>query len=117
MTAARHPRNRVKPEPTHLLHRGANCGARRRLDHNTYVYGPPATSSNKPCSGPGPRSTCTPTRPDPPDSSAARPGSDAYGNLLSHTGTATSPFGYVGQYTDPTGLIYLRDRYYDQTTE
>ena len=27
-----------------------------------------------------------------------------------------TPFGYAGQYTDPTGLLYLRARYYDPTT-
>jgi len=42
---------------------------------------------------------------------------DAYGNPLTHTGTATTPFGYDGQYTDAeTGLQYLRARYYDPAT-
>ncbi len=27
-----------------------------------------------------------------------------------------TPFGYAGEYTDPTGLIYLRNRYYDTAT-
>ena len=40
---------------------------------------------------------------------------DPYGNMTTHTGT-TSAFGYDGEYTDPTGLIYLRARYYDPTT-
>jgi len=32
-------------------------------------------------------------------------------------GTATTPLGYDGQYTNPfTGLIYLRARYYDPAT-
>ncbi|WP_291764112.1 RHS repeat-associated core domain-containing protein [Cellulomonas sp. 73-145] len=30
--------------------------------------------------------------------------------------SAITPFGYAGQYTDPTGLLYLRARYYDPTT-
>ncbi|BDO42095.1 hypothetical protein CELD12_15850 [Cellulomonas sp. NTE-D12] len=30
--------------------------------------------------------------------------------------SAVTPFGYAGQYTDPTGLLYLRARYYDPTT-
>jgi RHS repeat-associated protein len=38
-----------------------------------------------------------------------------YGATTAHTG-ATTPFGYTGQYTDPTGLIYLRARYYDPAT-
>jgi RHS repeat-associated protein len=40
---------------------------------------------------------------------------DPYGTLLAHDGDQTTPFGYTGQYTDPTGLIYLRARYYDPT--
>ncbi len=40
---------------------------------------------------------------------------DAYGQPT-HTGTTTTPFQYSGQYTDPTGLIYLRARYYDPAT-
>ncbi len=42
---------------------------------------------------------------------------DAYGNMVEHTGSATSPLGYDGQYTDAdTGLIYLRARSYDPGT-
>jgi RHS repeat-associated protein len=41
---------------------------------------------------------------------------DAYGNVVAATGTATSPFGYTGEYTDFSGLIYLRARYYDPAT-
>ena len=42
---------------------------------------------------------------------------DAYGNQTGHTGTATTPLGYNGQYTDAeTGLLYLRARYYDPGT-
>lgn len=41
---------------------------------------------------------------------------DPYGNTIAHTGTSTTPFGFTGQYTDPTGLIYLRARYYDPAT-
>jgi RHS repeat-associated protein len=42
---------------------------------------------------------------------------DAYGNQTGHTGTAATPLGYDGEYTDSdTGLIYLRARYYDPTT-
>jgi RHS repeat-associated protein len=44
---------------------------------------------------------------------------DTYG-LAQNLGGAPSftitRFGYAGQYTDPTGLIYLRARYYDPTT-
>ncbi|MGH9091062.1 MAG: RHS repeat-associated core domain-containing protein [Acidimicrobiales bacterium] len=39
----------------------------------------------------------------------------AYGELASSSGQ-TSPIGFAGGYTDPTGLIYLVNRYYDPTT-
>lgn len=40
-----------------------------------------------------------------------------YGGLEGHTGTATTPLGYAGQYTDATtGLQYLRARWYDPAT-
>ena len=39
---------------------------------------------------------------------------DAWGNPETAGGlTATTPFGYAGGYTDPGGLIYLLNRYYD----
>jgi RHS repeat-associated protein len=42
---------------------------------------------------------------------------DAYGKPTGHTGTATSPLQYAGQYLDTeTGLYYLRARYYDPAT-
>jgi RHS repeat-associated protein len=42
---------------------------------------------------------------------------DAYGNQTGHTGTATTPLGFDGQYTSSdTGLIYLRARSYDPAT-
>lgn len=53
-------------------------------------------------------------------STGAKEGSatyDAYGNLLGSEGTASTPLGYDGQYTDAdTGLVYLRARYYDPGT-
>jgi RHS repeat-associated protein len=42
---------------------------------------------------------------------------DAWGNITSHTGSATTDLQYDGQYTDPeTGFQYLRARYYDPST-
>jgi RHS repeat-associated protein len=42
---------------------------------------------------------------------------DAWGNPQTAGGlTATTPFGFAGGYTDPTGLIYLTSRYYDPST-
>lgn len=39
---------------------------------------------------------------------------DPYGKTTTTSGSATTPLGYDGQYTDAdTGLIYLRARYYD----
>jgi RHS repeat-associated protein len=42
---------------------------------------------------------------------------DAWGNPETTGGlTAQTPFGYVGGYTDGTGLLYLINRYYDPAT-
>jgi RHS repeat-associated protein len=42
---------------------------------------------------------------------------DAWGNPQTAGGlTATTPFGFAGGYTDPDGLIYLINRYYDPAT-
>jgi RHS repeat-associated protein len=42
---------------------------------------------------------------------------DPWGNITSHTGTATTPLLYAGQYQDPaTGFYYLRNRWYDPAT-
>ena len=42
---------------------------------------------------------------------------DPYGQPSGSTGTATNPFRFAGQYTDPeTGYQYLRARYYDPAT-
>ncbi len=39
---------------------------------------------------------------------------DAYGNPTGDNTYTVNPFGYTGQYTDyETGLVYLRNRYYD----
>jgi RHS repeat-associated protein len=41
---------------------------------------------------------------------------DPFGNVLDKTGAGQSIFGYTGEQTDPTGLIYLRARYYNPVT-
>jgi len=42
---------------------------------------------------------------------------DAWGNPAVSGGlTATTPFGFAGGYTDPDGLVYLINRYYDPPT-
>jgi RHS repeat-associated protein len=42
---------------------------------------------------------------------------DAWGNPATAGGlTATTPFGFAGGYTDPTGLLYLINRYYSPAT-
>ena len=42
---------------------------------------------------------------------------DAWGNPQTSNGvTNYTPFGYAGGYTDPTGLVYLINRYYDPLT-
>ena len=40
----------------------------------------------------------------------------AYGTQTTTGSGTTTPFGYQGGYTDPTGLVYLVDRYYDPNT-
>jgi RHS repeat-associated protein len=48
---------------------------------------------------------------------AATASYDAWGNPETPGGmTAATPFGYAGGYTDPTGLLYLIDRYYNPVT-
>ncbi|MGH9083841.1 MAG: RHS repeat-associated core domain-containing protein [Acidimicrobiales bacterium] len=40
-----------------------------------------------------------------------------FGELTASTGTATTPFGWVGEYRDSeTGFVYLRARHYDPAT-
>jgi RHS repeat-associated protein len=36
-----------------------------------------------------------------------------YGDVLSSMGDSSSVYGYTGEWTDVTGLVYLRARYYD----
>ncbi len=40
---------------------------------------------------------------------------DPYGNVLAQNGAGTSNYGYTGEWTDATGLEYLRARYYAPT--
>jgi RHS repeat-associated protein len=52
-----------------------------------------------------------------PTGAVARTASyNPYGTVISETGTAATAFGFSGEYTDPTGLIYLRARFYDPAT-
>lgn len=41
---------------------------------------------------------------------------NAYGSQTGKTGTQTTPFGFTGQYTNASGLQYLRARTYDPAT-
>ncbi len=41
----------------------------------------------------------------------------AYGVQTIQSGTDVTPFGFQGSYTDPSGLIYLINRYYDPVTD
>ena len=42
---------------------------------------------------------------------------DPYGSVVASSGTATTAFGFTGEYTDAeTGFVYLRARYYDPAT-
>jgi RHS repeat-associated protein len=40
-----------------------------------------------------------------------------YRNQSITSGSKVTPFGFQGSYTDPTGLIYLINRYYDPSTD
>jgi RHS repeat-associated protein len=43
---------------------------------------------------------------------------DAYGQVVSTSGSTSTPFGYAGEYRDTeTGFLYLRARYYDPATQ
>ena len=41
---------------------------------------------------------------------------DPFGNTINSMGSDSSIFGYAGEQTDPSGLQYLRARYYDPAT-
>ena len=41
---------------------------------------------------------------------------DPFGNILSQGSTGSSAFGYTGEQVDPTGLVFLRARYYQPST-
>jgi RHS repeat-associated protein len=41
---------------------------------------------------------------------------DPYGNVLRSAGTGSSIYGFTGEVTDATGLVYLRARFYSPTT-
>jgi RHS repeat-associated protein len=43
-------------------------------------------------------------------------GYDVYGKVTSSSGSVANEFDFAGQQTDPTGLQYLRARYYDTET-
>jgi RHS repeat-associated protein len=42
---------------------------------------------------------------------------NAYGTRTSSGSGSTTSFGFQGGYTDPSGLVYFVDRYYDPTTD
>jgi YD repeat-containing protein len=41
---------------------------------------------------------------------------DTYGNPILSVGDAQSDYGYTGEFTDASGLVYLRARYYEPRT-
>ena len=40
---------------------------------------------------------------------------EPYGEVLSAAGSGTTSYGFTGEWTDSTGLVYLRARYYNPT--
>jgi RHS repeat-associated protein len=90
---------------------------------NSYIYGPnglPITQINaeeEPTYLHHDQLGSTRMLTDPSGEAAATFTYTAYGALNAQTGTATTPLGYAGQYTDAdTGLQYLRARFYDPMT-
>ncbi len=98
---------------------------------NAYIYGPQTSSlGNAPVeqislSAPNSQSSASYLLSDPEgvrltfNSSGtitADASYDAYGNVIGGGLSSVTPFGYAGGYTDPTGLIYLVNRYYDPST-
>ena len=98
---------------------------------NAYIYGPQTSSlGNAPVeqislSAPNSQSSASYLLSDPEgvrltfNSSGvitAYASYDAYGNVIGGGLSSVTPFGYAGGYTDPTGLIYLVNRYYDPST-
>ena len=112
--------------PHKHLHLGRSGSLPRLLmdSTNAYIYGPGDTPSSRSTSSPAPpvshRATCS--APSAASSAVRRiltahTSYDAWGNPETTGGlTSYTPFGFAGGYTDPTGLIYLIDRYYDPTT-
>jgi RHS repeat-associated protein len=41
---------------------------------------------------------------------------EPFGNLLNSEGKEITPYAFTGEWSEPTGLIYLRARYYDPAT-
>jgi RHS repeat-associated protein len=41
---------------------------------------------------------------------------EPYGDILNSAGSATTSYGFTGEWTDATGLVYLRARYYEPGT-
>ena len=98
---------------------------------NTYIYGPQGTALGTApveqisLSAPNSQSSVTYLLSDPQGvrltfnstgTITADASYDAYGNVTSGGLSNVTPFGYAGGYTDPTGLIYLINRYYDPST-
>ena len=98
---------------------------------NAYIYGPQGTALGTApveqisLSAPNSQSSVTYLLSDPQgvrltfnstSTITADASYDAYGNVTSGGLSNVTPFGYAGGYTDPTGLIYLINRYYDPST-
>jgi RHS repeat-associated protein len=40
---------------------------------------------------------------------------EPYGEVLHSAGSSSTAYGFTGEWTDNTGMVYLRARYYDPT--
>ncbi len=102
---------------THHVYDGQNIVADIGTDTNTYVYGVNLIGMRT--NGSTMQTYATTPRGDvaklmQTDGTYQEYEYDAYGNPTGDNTYTVNPFGYTGQYTDyETGLVYLRNRYYD----
>ena len=116
-TGRRHPGLHLGPVPPDPA---AAHGLRQRLHLRRRRHARPSRSACPPARSPtwSPTLSARSAAPSAPAGTlTARPATTPGATRRPAGGlTASTPFGYAGGYTDPTGLIYLINRYYDPAT-